>query len=447
MAGVALCFLANNAGSTGTLWRRAQLLSPVQRASLVRDTPFDSFNCTGNVSECDKKELAHFYATHNVRLASCNDLSQENLFQRLLPVWGADRPRVLVDLGSHPAFGDMQQYSDGLIFLDYYRAPGTVVLAVDAMPDFAEDLQRRFDDLEGLQAGTGEGRASNVRCMSIAAWVENEDAYDGPVGMQAWPADFAPNRSINIARQLGYCVAGHSYDKYVQYCDLERGGRPAHMCRVTRERLGIQCRPGDNATVAPANRSVDSVKVHPSETVSVPKRTIDSLRKRELHGAHVDLLKVDIEASWSLHYGDGARSLLRDKAVSVMVVEVDRTWKTATDNPRATVAEAVADFVRLCEEHGYAVYLKVPCATHSMRRCRPPQLAAGTCTVHPSHNRTIGNEAYLKLSHEYRSRRLPALIRLQQDLLVIDTAQPELIQLADAHPPPCRAEQAWSWPS
>jgi hypothetical protein len=370
--------------------------------------------------ECTKARLAAWMARNRVRIPAGNDLSQESLCQRLLPVWGTSTPRVMVDLGSHPAFGDMQQYGDALIFLEYFHAPGGSVLAVDAMPDFATDIQRRFDELEPYRSYAG------VEKISLGAWVGNADSLDDP------PSTLprGPNMTFQATRQLGYCLAGHSFDHRVKYCELERQGRPEHMCRVTRERLGIVCQPGSSGPQPlPATP--------PPKRATVPLRSIDSLWRHELKGRHIDLLKVDIEASWNEHYGAGASKLLAARAVSLLVVEVDRQWRAdASGNVGVTVSQAVASFVGLCEGHGYAVYLKVPCAFAVLRDCRIDTIAAGACAVNSLRNRTIGYERYLKLSHDKRQR-LPAGLKLQQDLLVVDTARPELLRLIDAFGPPC----------
>ncbi|KAG8457198.1 hypothetical protein KFE25_000892 [Diacronema lutheri] len=368
---------------------------------------------------CDALRLAAWSARNRVRIPAGNDLSQESLLQRLAPLWGASAPRVMVDLGSHPAFGDAQQYGDALIFLEYFHAAGGAVLAVDAMPDFAEDVRRRLLHSQPYAAYDG------VEKISIAAWVGNADAYEGSGGVGG-----ARNVTFHATRQLGYCVAGHSFDHLVKYCDLERAGRPEHMCRVTRERLGILCAPGSTGP-QPEPATV------PAKTATVALRTVDSLWSRELKGRHIDLLKIDIEASWHAHYGAGASRLLAARAASLLVVEVDKQWRRSLpDGTVVTVSDAVDEFVGTCERHGYAVYLKVPCAIAVLRACRTALVAAGVCVNDQQRNRTIGYERYLLISHHKRQR-LPRALKLQQDLLLVDTSQRELVALIDAFSPPC----------
>lgn len=201
------------------------------------------------------------------------------------------------------------------------------------------------------------------------------------------------------------------------------------MCRVTRERLGIVCAQGSTGPQP-------QPPVPPPKRASVPFRSIDSLWRHELAGAHVDFLKIDIEASWNAHYGAGARALLAARAVSLMVVEVDKQWRSRADGTAVSTGAAVDDFVATCEAHKYAVYLKVPCAIAVLRECRIALVAAGVCVDDRKRNRTIGYERYLKISHEKRQR-LPRALKLQQDLLVVDTTQPELMRLVDSFPPPC----------
>jgi hypothetical protein len=355
-------------------------------------------------------------------LASLTRAAKESLFQRLLVLWGSAQPRVIVDLGSHPAFGDIQQFNDATIFAEYFHAPGGRVLAVDAMPEFAEDVRRRMVDEPPLAGYAG------MTYHSLAAWVGNYDAYDPPAALPR-----GPNITFRVARQLGYCLAGHSFDHTVNYCALERAGRALHMCRVVRERLGVLCPPG---SVGPQ----PALSAPPPKRATVPFRSIDSLWKRELGGAHIDVLKVDIEASWPLHYGAGAAALVAARAVSVLIVEIDQQWRERADGSAVTIGGAVAEFVAQMEAAGYATYLKVPCSAGMLRRCAPRFAASGGCVLDSVRNRTIGYERYLKLSHEARAVRLPRTLRLQQDLLLIDAAQPELLRLVDSFPPPCPAD-------
>ena len=67
--------------------------------------------------------------------------TQELLFIHLRQVWPDDRPRVMVDLGSHAGHGVGRNLSDALLWLEHFHAEGSLVLAVDAFEDYALDLQ------------------------------------------------------------------------------------------------------------------------------------------------------------------------------------------------------------------------------------------------------------------------------------------------------------------
>jgi hypothetical protein len=69
--------------------------------------------------------------------------TQERLYGQLRSFWPDDTPRVMVDLGCHAGHGPNRNTSDALIFFDFWNAPGTTVVGVDAFEDFAQDLQHR----------------------------------------------------------------------------------------------------------------------------------------------------------------------------------------------------------------------------------------------------------------------------------------------------------------
>ena len=69
--------------------------------------------------------------------------TQERLYGQLRSFWPDDVPRVMVDLGCHAGHSTYRNTSDALIFLDFWNAPGTKVVGVDAFEDFAQDLQHR----------------------------------------------------------------------------------------------------------------------------------------------------------------------------------------------------------------------------------------------------------------------------------------------------------------
>ena len=63
--------------------------------------------------------------------------TQELLFLHLRALWADDRPRVMVDLGSHAGHGVGRNVSDAMLWLNLFHAPGSLVLAVDAFEDYA----------------------------------------------------------------------------------------------------------------------------------------------------------------------------------------------------------------------------------------------------------------------------------------------------------------------
>ena len=69
--------------------------------------------------------------------------TQERLYGQLRSFWPDDTPRVMIDLGCHAGHSSNRNTSDALIFLDFWNAPGTTVVGVDAFEDFAQDLQHR----------------------------------------------------------------------------------------------------------------------------------------------------------------------------------------------------------------------------------------------------------------------------------------------------------------
>ena len=98
-----------------------------------------SWSCAHNVSD-DVPACAGFpglphSCTPNEVLRRWHVTTQELLFIHLRQLWADDRPRVMVDLGSHAGHGAGRNVSDALLWLDAFHAPGSVVLGVVCRAD------------------------------------------------------------------------------------------------------------------------------------------------------------------------------------------------------------------------------------------------------------------------------------------------------------------------
>ena len=59
--------------------------------------------------------------------------TQQRLFAQLSDFWGSSTPRVMLDLGCQAGHGVHNNLSDTLLFLDFFHAPGSLVVGVDVV--------------------------------------------------------------------------------------------------------------------------------------------------------------------------------------------------------------------------------------------------------------------------------------------------------------------------
>ena len=87
--------------------------------------------------------------------------------------------------------------------------------------------------------------------------------------------------------------------------------------------------------------------LHADRVVSIPQITLDTFVER-IGITHVDVLKIDVEG-FELGVLQGASSLLKRKAVSFIMLEIDEgTYGNADVDPRSVVEEI--------ERHDYSLY-------------------------------------------------------------------------------------------
>ena len=231
--------------------------------------------------------------------------SQDRLLAHLREIWGDTRPRIMVDLGSHASHGHFSNISDALLMLDSFgHIPGSVVVAVDAFEDFAIDLQRRFDahKIYSAMAATK---------LSLCRFLSREDGRR--------------ERFSTSARMHSSCCA----DVWCNYARIERERQADHLCRVTRMRLGIL--PMEEWLHRyPSSHSLNTLRALANPNVSLPVYRVESLRLETLwraaplSGRRIDLLKVDIDTTWRAL--GGLETLLAERKLGVMVMEVDGSW-------------------------------------------------------------------------------------------------------------------------
>jgi hypothetical protein len=149
-------------------------------------------------------------------------VTQDRLYAALKVLWGEERPRVMVDLGSHACHGRFCNVSDALLFLQAFHAPGTLAIGVDMVEHFASDLQYRFDYVEPYRSMAGVEKRSYLRYL---------DTKD----------DIAIDATGAFRGHLGCCVDDSSWcNKW----GLEKAGYD-HICRSVRQYLSVTNRSRD----------------------------------------------------------------------------------------------------------------------------------------------------------------------------------------------------------
>ena len=271
--------------------------------------------------------------------------TQSQLFDHLLQLWPSDVPRTMVDLGCHAGHSEYYNTSDALRWLLRFHHPGSHVVGVDAVEDYALDLQHRFDDVEPFRSMTG------VRKQALALAISRVDGETDTRG--------ATSSMVNCC--FGF-FCGRRWD------NLEREGVLDHMCRIARQRVGLG-RPrvvAARAAMPLPNSSQPNERAwrlarrtgqfsHPFRLRSV---RLDTLWREALGERHIDFIKVDVDMSWA-HMG--MEGLLQARGFSVMTIEVDATWGGISAEWGVTAADQLA---WLAARHGYRTLLKVACHGH-----------------------------------------------------------------------------------
>ena len=268
-------------------------------------------------------------------------VTQDRLYAALKVLWGEERPRVMVDLGSHACHGRFCNVSDALLFLQAFHAPGTLAIGVDMVEHFASDLQYRFDYVEPYRS------MADVEKRSYLRYLDTKD-------------DIAIDATGAFRGHLGCCVDDSSWcNKW----GLEKAGYD-HICRSVRQYLSVTNRSRDvpdehvyawNWTHSPEtlwgvfNRT-------PGAKYKLMSERVDTLWRRELGGRHIDFLKVDTDTPWT---SMGLESLLRRRGVSIMTIEVDGAWGGLQPNWGGVTR--VDQLVWFARSAGYDAFMKTPC--------------------------------------------------------------------------------------
>ena len=168
---------------------------------------------------------------------------QQRLFAILAEAWPSG-PRVFVDLGCHAGHGKHMNVSDATLFLDFFHDAGGRVLAVDAIEDYAHDLQYRFDsvppyrDMHQVEKRAVSLAISHVDGSHVNLWGAMRKMVNCCADRCLMPAPFCCGHRSQV---------------------LERRGSD-HICMITRMRLGIL--PPDGRTAHPS--------IHASPTTTAP---------------------------------------------------------------------------------------------------------------------------------------------------------------------------------
>ena len=287
--------------------------------------------------------------------------SQELLIRHLRQLWPDDQPRVMVDLGSHAGHGIGRNVSDALLWLDHFHAPGSLVVAVDAIEDYAFDLQHRMDELPPYAAMMAVRKRSLHAAVASGGGTPLTDCSEAVVRGSAAALGSIVLRSTAASRRL-QCVDLSLAAAYTtEVCsrtdglnDLERmdrAGASDHVCRIPRQRAGVSA---STLPLPPSSNNYTFTTKPYTELYLAPVTRTDWLVRAEVGGhRRVDLLKIDVDMPWTA-MREELTPLFRRRAFRVMVVELDNQ-----DRPEAAALE---DIACLAHAHGYATLLKVPCA-------------------------------------------------------------------------------------
>uniref|UniRef100_A0A7S4Q526 Methyltransferase FkbM domain-containing protein n=1 Tax=Alexandrium monilatum TaxID=311494 RepID=A0A7S4Q526_9DINO len=292
--------------------------------------------------------------------------TQESLFDQLLTIWSAERPRLFVDVGASAGGGFHRNASDVHFFRD--RFPQGETLAVEMVAPFAEMLSASF----------AERYDGKLRLDVANVFLDVEDDPEP----RDVVLDFPPvvrGRSISFQTLLSCC---------------QENARHPHFMQLHAEGVQTFC------SVACAWKHRED-----GSKWRVPRVRWDSLWQSRLGRRKVDFIKVDFDpghAHWQRHLRRGWRDFFDSRAFSVMTLELDER----------AYYEHLREFLEFMRARDYYVFLKWPCTrrrfdgdfqttayvplTDPLMEPLPASIAAGLSP---------------------------------QDLLVLDRRQPELFRL------------------
>ena len=350
--------------------------------------------------------------------------TQELLIQHLRTVWPDDRARTMLDLGAQAGHGLHRNFSDSLLWLRAFHAPGSLVVGVDAFLDFALDLQHRFDHIEPF--------ASMTRVDKVA--------IHAAIG-QAWSCELGAELNGSCEPSFNLDLSGSFTHQYCSRTDwknafarLERWNLTDHSCRITRQRAGLSASTLPLPTSPyPFNTLTEGLKDGElpagPQRYRVPSLPLDELwqsaKRSPLRGRHIDFLKIDVDSGWHRLRSQMA-PLIQARAFSVLVMEIDES-----DQPAWRTAEELGC---LLHPRGYELFLKLPCAGHPLWSQRARYLP-------------ISGESHALLPETFSKgglgSRAPCHLGgygcLVQDLLALDTQRhPELRELVRLGEESCR---------
>lgn len=294
-------------------------------------------------------------------LARWHVTSQDQLFGHLRQLWADDRPRVMVDLGSHVGHGLHRNLSDALNWLHFFNHTGSTVLGVDAIEDYAFDLQYRFDHVSPYQ----EMRDIDKRSLNL--FVGSTDGSDEAIdaGIKA----------------LFACCAGRP--RTCEWKVIERLN-PYHYCWISRKRISkrfildaanttcvpLPAPPASSFSQLFIDRSAcfrsacDDLPPLPNATspdgALYHVKTIrgDTLWAEHLSRRQIDFVKIDVNAPW---HSLGIEALFAERAFSVMTIEVDQSWGNMSGAGIHSHVSTADQLVWFARRYEYNSYLKVPC--------------------------------------------------------------------------------------
>jgi len=153
------------------------------------------------------------------KLTRWHTTSQDRLFSHLRTVWADTEPRVMIDLGSHTGHGQHRNLSDALNWLRFFNASGGAIFGIDAVEDYALDLQYRFDDVPPFSSIRIQKRSLNLAVAATdGGRFRIDDRYAAVVS----------------------CCSGRASPWCSDWPRLEALGVD-HYCRITRQRITPRC--------------------------------------------------------------------------------------------------------------------------------------------------------------------------------------------------------------